>query len=52
MISRAGHVALIAPRFAASPIRRSELGIYRYEGAKHWSSVPSEDRHAFIHIGF
>ena len=51
MISRTGHVALIAPRFAAPPIRRSELGIYRYEGAKRWSPVPVEDRQAFIHIG-
>ena len=51
MISRAGHLALIVPRFAAAPIRRSELGIYRYEGAKQWSPVPVEDRRTFIYIG-
>jgi hypothetical protein len=51
MISRAGHVALIMPRFAAAPMRISEVGIYRYEGAKHWSPVPVEERREFIHIG-
>jgi hypothetical protein len=51
MISRAGHLALIMPRFAAPPIRLCEIGIYRYEGAKQWSSVPDEDRRAFLHIG-
>jgi proteasome lid subunit RPN8/RPN11 len=52
MISRAGHIALIMPRFAAAPIRLSEIGIYRYGGAKHWSPVPAEERRTFIHIGF
>jgi proteasome lid subunit RPN8/RPN11 len=51
MISRAGHIALIMPRFAAAPIQISEVGIYRYEGAKHWSPVPVEERRSFINIG-
>ena len=52
MSSRAGRAfALIMPRFAAPPIRVSEAGIYRYEGAKQWSPVPVEDRRAFLHIG-
>jgi proteasome lid subunit RPN8/RPN11 len=51
MISRAGHIALIMPRFAAAPIRISKVGIYRYEGAKRWFPVPIEERRAFIHIG-
>jgi proteasome lid subunit RPN8/RPN11 len=51
MISRAGHVALILPNFAASPVRRDEVGIYRYEGSKRWSSVPARNRTRFLHFG-
>ena len=51
MISRAGHIALIVPRFAATPMRRSEIGIYRYEGAKLWTAVPNKGRHNFFRIG-
>jgi len=51
MISRAGHVALILPNFAASPVRRDEVGIYRYEGSKRWSPVPAKNRTTFLHIG-
>lgn len=52
MISRAGHIALILPRFAAPPQSRQDVGIYRYEGAKRWTAVPSSERKAFFHIGF
>jgi proteasome lid subunit RPN8/RPN11 len=51
MISRAGHIALILPRFAAAPLLRSELGIYRYEGAKQWTTVSVSERSAYFHIG-
>jgi len=51
MISRAGHIALILPRFAAPPQRRAEIGIYRYEGGKRWFVVAPADRAAFFHIG-
>ena len=51
MISRAGHIALILPRFAAPPQTRREMGIYRYEGAKQWTSVPASERAAFFRIG-
>jgi proteasome lid subunit RPN8/RPN11 len=51
IISTAGHVALIVPRFAAGPVRRSEIGIFRYEGGKRWRSVPPERRRNFLHIG-
>ena len=52
MITRSGHIALICPRFAAGPVRRSQIGIYRYEGAKCWRTVPAERHQAFLHIGF
>lgn len=51
MISRAGHVALIVPRFAARPVRQAELGVYRYEGSKRWFVVPARERRRFFHVG-
>jgi hypothetical protein len=51
MISRAGHVALILPRFAGRPVFRRHIGIYCYLGAKRWFSVPPTDRRSFLHIG-
>jgi proteasome lid subunit RPN8/RPN11 len=51
MISTAGHLALILPDFAAGPIRRSTIGIYRYQGGKRWHTVPTEQHRAFFHVG-
>lgn len=52
MISQAGHLALILPRFAAPPLHRAEIGIYRYQGGKRWEVVPANERCAFFEIGF
>jgi len=51
MISRSGHIALIVPRFAAVPVLRAEVGIYRYEGSKRWNPVLAQNRSRFFHIG-
>jgi hypothetical protein len=51
MIARAGHLALIIPRFAASPVHRRDVGFYRYEGSKRWHTVPVDDRRRFFFIG-
>ena len=51
MISRAGHIALILPHFAAAPLWRSDIAISRYQGSKEWRTVPSLARRAFFHIG-
>lgn len=51
MISRPGHIALILPNFARSPIKRRDIGIFRYLGAKSWRTVRGRDRKAFFHIG-
>lgn len=51
MISRPGHIALIIPRFAAVPLRRSDIGIYEYQGNKAWRAVAPGERAAFVHIG-
>ena len=41
MIARAGHIALILPRFAIPPQPRREIGIYRYRGGKRWTAIPA-----------
>lgn len=51
MISRAGHIALILPRFAATPLPCREIGIYRYRGGKRWTAIPVAARRSFFHIG-
>jgi proteasome lid subunit RPN8/RPN11 len=51
MISRAGHVALILPNFAQTPLRADAVGIYRYLGAKQWNPVAPSVRGEFFHIG-
>ena len=51
MISRAGHLALIVGNYAAAPVRRRELGIYKYRGSKRWETVAAKFRKLFLHIG-
>lgn len=51
MISRSGHIALVLPNFARSPLWRSQVGIYRYAGKKQWHTVPARERRRFFHIG-
>jgi hypothetical protein len=38
MIARAGHIAIILPRMARSPIRRWAVGVYEYLGDHHWQA--------------
>jgi hypothetical protein len=52
MISQAGHIALIIPRFARRPIPHIDIGIYRYLGGGAWQTVPREQRRRFFNIGF
>ncbi|MGA8325119.1 MAG: hypothetical protein WB757_03465 [Candidatus Cybelea sp.] len=51
IISNAGHIAFVLPRFAKSALRSSDIGIYQYLGAKKWHTVPPPQRRAFFHIG-
>jgi proteasome lid subunit RPN8/RPN11 len=37
MVARAGHLALIVPRFARGPVWRHQLGLYEYKGAHRWT---------------
>ena len=50
MISEPGHIALILPNFARLPIPREEVGIYRYQGAGEWETVPRATRRDFFCI--
>ncbi|MER8674602.1 hypothetical protein [Mesorhizobium sp. M0037] len=52
MVSQAGHLALILPRFARAPIAHEEIGIYRYLGGGEWLTVPRGQRREFFSIGF
>ena len=51
MISRPGHLAVILPHFASSPIQRGSIGIYRYLGGKQWVTISPTHRRSFFHIG-
>ena len=52
IIARAGHLALILPNFAAPPVMRRALGIYRYGGGGRWETIPHDRHRQFFHIGF
>jgi len=51
IISRAGHIALIVPNFAATPVRRRDVGVYRYLGGHQWHTIPARERNDFFHVG-
>lgn len=50
MISAAGHIALIIPRFAMGVATKEEIGMYRYLGARRWYTVPIRERASFLQI--
>lgn len=51
IIACAGHIALIVPHFARPPVRREDVGMYRYRGAGEWEVIPSKGHRSFFHIG-
>ncbi len=51
IIAQAGHIALIVPRFAEAPVRRSDVGVYKYLGRQRWKSIRPEQRQAFFRVG-
>lgn len=52
MIARAGHIAMIVPRFARPGVRREEVGLYRYQGAQTWQTVEPQNRGHFFILSF
>ena len=51
IISTAGHIAFIAPRYASPPVHISDIGMYRYLGNYAWRDVPKTHRTKFLYIG-
>ncbi|MEH0292493.1 hypothetical protein V6R98_09820 [Agrobacterium sp. CCNWLW71] len=51
MVARAGHVALIVPNFARSPVRMSEVGVYQYLGDHQWINKSGSHQTNFFYVG-
>lgn len=52
MISCSGHLAIILPHFAMPPLRRRDIGLYRYQGSHAWQTISPAERRSYFHIGF
>jgi hypothetical protein len=52
MVSRQGHIAIIVPDFAASPVAHDRLGIYEYRGQHAWNDHSGRRGRAFFYTGF
>ena len=51
MVARVGHVAIIVPNFAASPIDIGQLGIYEYRGNHRWFDRSARNGGRFLYVG-
>lgn len=51
MIALAGHWALIVEHFAADPVWRHRLGLYRYEGGHRWRNFSGAGARAILKTG-
>ncbi len=52
MVARSGHVAIIVPNFAVSPIPRNQLGVYEYRGEHEWIDRSPSRSKGFFYTGF
>lgn len=52
MIAREGHIAIIAPNFAAPPVPWEQLGIFEYRGSHQWTDCSPHKRRGFLYSGF
>lgn len=52
MVARAGHVAIIVPRYAQPPVLHFELGIYEYSGEHLWKNRGGKRAKRFLYTGF
>ena len=50
MIARAGHIAIIVPRFADGSIWRHRLGVYRYEGDHKWADLCGWQARSYLKV--
>jgi hypothetical protein len=51
MVARDGHVAIIAPDFAATPVPMKRLGIYEYQGDHTWIDRSPRTKRGFFYVG-
>ena len=51
MVARAGHIGIILPNFAVSPISWDEVGIYEYRGDHHWHDRSHRFSPGFFYTG-
>jgi proteasome lid subunit RPN8/RPN11 len=52
MIARAGHIALIVPYFARTPVHMRKLGIYEYRGNHEWNDRSAKLFNRFFYVGW
>ena len=52
MIARTGHIAVIVPEYASTPVRYNRLGIYEYQGGHRWAAKGHNAAHRYIYTGF
>jgi hypothetical protein len=52
MVARAGHLAIIVPRYAKPPVVHSQLGIYEYRGAHTWQQQNEKLGPNFFYTGW
>ena len=48
MIARTGHIAVIVPEYASTPVRYNRLGIYEYQGGHRWAAKGHNAAHRYI----
>jgi proteasome lid subunit RPN8/RPN11 len=51
MVSRRGHIGLIAPDYGAGKIDAKQIGFHEYRGEEGWVSCFKDDACRFLYIG-
>ena len=51
MVSRNGHLGLIAPNFASGNISPADLGVHEYRSEAGWQSFLDQDAERLIYVG-
>jgi hypothetical protein len=46
-----GHIAIIVPNFAKSPVYIKDLGIFEYVGRFHWNDLGQARAHRYFYVG-
>ena len=52
MVARAGHVAIIVPKYAVAPVDCGQLGIFEYQGSHSWIDRSPRAGGHFLYTGF